>query len=103
MPLFEVAIIQTQTKKEADDGVGGEKLLFGPKFVVAKDDASAALSCMMGDDAPKNIDLNRAQAAPPPCIAANFTRRGARLTAAAAFGGAVVVVVIMCACCCSLN
>ena len=61
MPLFEVAIIQTQTKKEADDGVGGEKLLFGPKFVLAKDGATAALASMMGVDAPKDIDMNRAQ------------------------------------------
>jgi hypothetical protein len=61
MPLFEVAIIQTQTKKEAEDGVGGEKLLFGPKFVLAKDQATAALSSMLGDDAPKGIDMNRAQ------------------------------------------
>lgn len=61
MPLFEIAMIQTQTKKEAEDGVGGEKLLFGPKFVLAKDGPTAALAAMMGDDAPKGIDLNRTQ------------------------------------------
>jgi len=61
MPLFEVAIIQAQTKKEAEDGVGGEKLLFGPKFVLAKDGQTAALSAMMGKDAPRDLDMNRAQ------------------------------------------
>lgn len=61
MPLFEVAIIQSQTKKEAEDGVGGEKLLLPPKFVLAKDGTTAAMIAMMGDDAPKGIDMNRAQ------------------------------------------
>jgi hypothetical protein len=61
MPLFEVAIIQTQTKKEAEDGVGGEKLLFGPKFVIARDSQNAALGAVMGEDAPKGIDMNKAQ------------------------------------------
>jgi hypothetical protein len=61
MPLFEIAIIQTQTKKEAEDGVGGEKMLFGPKFILAKDGQTAALSAMMAEDAPKGIDMNRAQ------------------------------------------
>lgn len=61
MPLFEIAIVQVQTKKEAEEGTGSEKLLFGPKFVLAKDGATAALSAMMGSDAPKDIDLNRSQ------------------------------------------
>jgi len=61
MPLFEVAIIQTQTKKEAEDGVGGEKLLFGPKFVLAKDGQSAAITAVMGKDGPTDIDMARAQ------------------------------------------
>lgn len=61
MPLFEVAIIQKQSKKEAEDGVGGEKLLFGPKFVMARDGQNAALSAVMGADAPKDIDLSRAE------------------------------------------
>ena len=61
MPLFEVAIIQGPTKKEAEDGVGAEKLLFGPKFMLAKDANTAAMAAMLGPDAPKDIDLNRAQ------------------------------------------
>jgi len=62
MPLFEIAIfIQVQTKKEAEDGVGGEKLLFGPKFVLARDGQTAAITALMGEDSPKGIDMNRAQ------------------------------------------
>ncbi len=60
MPLFEVAIIQLQTKKEAEDGIGGEKLLFGPKFVLAKDAQTAAITAIM-KDAPGDIDMARAQ------------------------------------------
>lgn len=61
MPLFEVAIIQKQTKKEAEDGIGGEKLLMKPTFVLAKDGQTAAIVAVMGGDAPKNIDMSRAE------------------------------------------
>lgn len=61
MPLFEVAIIQKQTKKEAEDGIGGEKLLYGPKFTMAKDGQTAAIMAMMSSDAPKDIDMNRSE------------------------------------------
>lgn len=61
MPLFEVAIIQKQTKKEAEDGVGGEKLLMAPTFVLAKDGQTAAIVAVMGDKAPKGIDMSRAE------------------------------------------
>ena len=36
MPLFEVAILEKPTKNEAEDGKG-DKLVFGPKAVVARD------------------------------------------------------------------
>jgi len=42
MPLFEVAILEKPTKKEQDEGAQ-EKLVFGPKAVVAKDAQTAAL------------------------------------------------------------
>jgi hypothetical protein len=61
MPLFEVAIIQKQTKKEAEDGIGGEKLLMKPTYVLAKDGQTAAMISVMGEDAPKNIDMSRAE------------------------------------------
>ncbi len=46
MPLFEVAILETPTKKEAEDGKG-ERLVFGPKAVVAKDGQSAAIAAVL--------------------------------------------------------
>lgn len=58
MPVFEVVIIQKPTKKELEDG-GCETLLLGPKAVVARDAQAAAIGAMMGDEAPKNVDLSR--------------------------------------------
>jgi hypothetical protein len=46
MPLFEVAILEKPTKKEQDEGAQ-EKLVFGPKAVVAKDAQTAALVAVM--------------------------------------------------------
>lgn len=51
MPLFEVAIIQKPTKKEAEDGAS-EKLVFGPVSVIARDQQSAAINAVM--DGSKN-------------------------------------------------
>ena len=42
MPLFEVAIIERPTETERKDGKT-EKLVFGPKAVVAKDSQPAAI------------------------------------------------------------
>ena len=47
MPLFEVAILETPTKKEIEDGTGNEKLVFGPRFVVARDGQSAAMKAVL--------------------------------------------------------
>ena len=48
MPLFEVAILERPTKKEADEGAG-ERLVFGPKAIVANDAQSAAIAAVMGE------------------------------------------------------
>jgi hypothetical protein len=61
MPLFEVAIIQKLTKKEAEEGTGSEKLVYGPKFVLAKDGQAAALSAILGEDKPVKIDISRCE------------------------------------------
>ena len=61
MPLFEVAILQKPTKKELDEGTGTEKLLFGPKAVVARDGQSAAIAAVTGSDAPQGLDMSRAE------------------------------------------
>lgn len=59
MPLFEIAILQRPTKKEAEEGIE-EKLVFGPKFVVSADRESAALRCLL-QEKPENLDLSRSQ------------------------------------------
>lgn len=61
MPLFEIAIIQKPTKKELDEGTGVEKLIFGPKAVMAKDGQSAAITAVTGPDAPSGLDMTRAE------------------------------------------
>jgi hypothetical protein len=58
MPLFEVAIIQKPTNKESEEG-GVEKLLFGPKAVMAKNAQAAAISAVVGGELPKDTDLSR--------------------------------------------
>jgi len=57
MPLFEVAIIEKPTKKEAEEGKG-ETLIFGPKAVVARDSQSAAISAVMDGGLPP-VDRQR--------------------------------------------
>ncbi len=49
MPLFEVAILEQPTKKEVDEGTGEEKLVFGPKCVVASDAQSAAMKAVLNN------------------------------------------------------
>ena len=59
MPLFEVAILEHPTKKQKEDGAS-EKLVFGPKCVVAKDTQSAAIGACLGKDTP-DFDQSRMQ------------------------------------------
>jgi hypothetical protein len=58
MPLFEIAITQKPTKKEAEDG-GTETLMYGPKAIVAKDQQSAVIDLAMSGELPKEIDRKR--------------------------------------------
>lgn len=60
MPLFEVAILEKPTKKEREDGTV-EKLVFGPKAVVAGDAQSAALAAVLGEGAPEGLNLQRSE------------------------------------------
>lgn len=53
MPLFEVAILERPTKKEIEEEGRSEKLVFGPKAVVASDEQSAAISAVMGGEMPQ--------------------------------------------------
>lgn len=57
MPLFEVAILHKPTKKETEDGAQ-DKLVFGPKAVVAHNEQDAAISAVL-DGAAKDIDRSR--------------------------------------------
>lgn len=59
MPLFEVAILEKPTKKEGEDGAV-EKLVFGPKAVVARDGQGAVLAAILGDSKPQ-IDMSKAE------------------------------------------
>lgn len=56
MPLFEVAILEKPTKKDQEEG-RGERLVFGPKAVVARDSQSAAISAVL--DEKVNADRQR--------------------------------------------
>ena len=61
MPLFEVAIIQKPTRKEVEEGTGKELLIFGPTAVIARDSQTAAIAAVTGPNAPKDLDMNRAE------------------------------------------
>jgi hypothetical protein len=59
MPLFEVAVLLKPSKAEADRGEG-EKLVFGPKAVVASDSQGAAIAAVLGEpEMQKTMDLSR--------------------------------------------
>ena len=59
MPLFEVAILEMPTKKEKEEG-GQEKLVFGPKAVVARDEQGAGTAAVM-DNPDVKVDTSRMQ------------------------------------------
>lgn len=58
--LFEVAIIQKPTKKEAEENGAMETLVFGPKFEIARDAASAGLKAIRSEEA-KDLDLDKCE------------------------------------------
>lgn len=61
MPLFEVAILQKPTKKEIEEGTGTEKLIFGPKFAVARDNQTAAITAILESSSGAPLDMARAE------------------------------------------
>jgi hypothetical protein len=56
--LFEVAILEKPTKKEVEEEGKTEKLVFGPKAVVANDPQSAAISAVLDGE---KIEVDRAR------------------------------------------
>lgn len=58
--LFEVAILETPTKKEMEEGKQ-ERLVFGPKAVVANDTQSAAIAAVLEGDNGSKIEVDRSR------------------------------------------
>jgi len=60
MPLYDVAILEVTKKVNGEET---EKLVFGPKSVIAKDDKSAAITAIINnkdeleDMSPENIKV----------------------------------------------
>jgi len=74
MPLFEVAILENPTKKAAEEGAN-QKLVFGPKAVVARDQQAAAINAVLGAELSKDVDRSRLEvlAATAPRGASTFS------------------------------
>ena len=49
MPLFEVAILEVPTKKESEESGDLEKLVFGPKAIIAQDPQSAGIAAVLDE------------------------------------------------------
>jgi hypothetical protein len=60
MPLFEVAIIEEPTKKEAEEGKT-ERLVFGPKAVIAADAQTAAISAVLSEGGAVQLDMAKSK------------------------------------------
>ena len=60
MSLYEVAMIQRPTKKEAEEGAV-EKLVFGPKAVIAKDQQSAGIAAVLDGEKPAGLDMSKVE------------------------------------------
>lgn len=64
MPLYEVAILEKPTKKEVEDEGKSERLVFGPKAVIANDPQSAAIAAVLDGDTDNpggKINVDRAR------------------------------------------
>jgi hypothetical protein len=61
MPLFEVAIVEIPTKDDAEKGKQ-EKLVFGPKAIISKDESSAGIAAVLKNkEEIGDIDLAKIQ------------------------------------------
>jgi len=58
--LYEVAILETPTKKETEEGKT-ERLVFGPKAVIANDPQSAGIAAVLDGNNGEKIDVDRAR------------------------------------------
>lgn len=67
MPLYEVVILEKPTEKAAKSGAA-EKLIYGPKPVIAKSEQAAVLHVMLNGK-PK-FDIDRAEVIVRPFVKA---------------------------------
>jgi hypothetical protein len=58
MPLFEVAIIEQPTKKQMEEGAQ-EKLVFGPKAIIARNSQSAGIAAVMQSEDEIKVEQSR--------------------------------------------
>lgn len=58
MPAFDVLILERPTKKEAEEGVS-ERIVFGPKTIVARDEQSAGIAAVMDGGTAVQVDAQR--------------------------------------------
>ena len=58
--LFEVAILEAPTKKEAENGKI-ERLVFGPKAVIANDQQSAAIAAVLYGSNGEKIEVDQSR------------------------------------------
>lgn len=56
--LFEVAILEKPTKKEIEEEGRTDRLVFGPKAVVANDSQSAAIAAVLNGE---KIEVDRSR------------------------------------------
>lgn len=59
MAVYEVLAVENPTKKEAEDGAQ-ERIVFGPKVIVAKSEQAAAITAVIGEKL-EGVDQTRLQ------------------------------------------
>lgn len=59
--LFEIAILEKPTKKEVEEQGLTERLVFGPKAVVANDSQSAAIAAVLDGNNGTKIEVDRSR------------------------------------------
>jgi hypothetical protein len=60
MPLFEVALVQKPTKKEAEEGAQ-ETLILPPMAIIARDDRAAGFQAVITHKDKLAVDLQRVE------------------------------------------
>lgn len=61
MPLFEVALVELPKSKKAREDGEEEKLIYGPKAVMAANEQAAAIAAVRSKEVPAEMDYSRLQ------------------------------------------